>query len=152
MRAARGTPDATTTGTFGIPSFPDYAALGYDCSDQTAPDRIPLHVQPQLAGPFCRTVFYINSSTNTLAAFETKTDGYQTEQGTTVGMTTADAERRESQQVQPAGCRSSGMALGAPDDPKSPGGMILEMGTSPTDLVTQLSAEDNQIEVGVQFC
>ena len=152
VRAARGTPDATTTGTFGISSFPDYDALGYDCADQTAPDRIPLHVQPQVAGPYCRTIFFLNSSTHTLAAFETKTDGYKTEQGTAVGMTTAEAERRESQQVQPAACRASGMTLGKPDDPASPGGIIMEMGTGSTDLVTQLSAEDNQIEVGVQFC
>jgi hypothetical protein len=152
VRAAAGTPDATTVGTFGITSFPDYGALGYDCSDKQAPNRIPLHVQPEVTGPFCRTIFFFNTATQTLAGFETTTDAYQTENGTTAGMTTAEAEQRESQTVKPAACRSSGINLGSPDDPQNPGAIILEMGTNSTDLVTLLSAEDNQIEVGVQFC
>jgi len=152
VRTAAGVPDATTTGTFGIPSFPDYDALGFDCAGQQTADRIPLHVQPQLAGPFCRTIFYVNTATNTLAGFETTSDHYATAQGTTVGMTTAEAERRESQTVQPAACRPSGMSFGAPDNPQSPGAIILEMGTSPTDLVTKLTSEDDQIQVGVEFC
>ena len=152
VRAAIGTPNATARGTFGNPTFPDYDALGYDCTDQETPNRIPLQVQPNVLGPYCSTIFFINVDTKTLAGLQTMSSRYATERGTTVGMATSEAESREGQTVQPAGCRPSGMTFGAPDNQQSPGAIILHMGTNPTDLVTQLSAEDVQIQVGVLFC
>ena len=116
VRDAFGTPDATATGTFEVPNRPDYKALGYECSNQSALDLTPLHVQPQTAGPYCRTVFYLNTTTERLAGFRTTSTVFHTEHGTTVGMTESEAQRREGRPAI-AGC-FGGITIGnlSPDD------------------------------------
>lgn len=149
VRAAAGEPDGTSRSTFEVPGRPDFNALGYDCSDQSAADRISLHPYPQTSGPYCRTVFYVNVDTGTLAAFSTASDQYVTANGVSVGTSGPDAEQLEGK---PAvnGC-FQGIALGDVSvDPFEV--FIWVVGGEPTAKVTSLSAEAASNQVGLMFC
>jgi hypothetical protein len=148
VRADAGAPDATGRSTFEVPGRPDFNALGYDCSDQAAPGRISLHPYPQTSGPYCRTVFYVNTNTGTLAGFSTTSNRYETEHGVSVGTSSADAGQREGQ-APVSGC-FQGIALG--DVAANPYELFIWVGTQPTDAVSSLSAEAASNQVGLMFC
>jgi hypothetical protein len=148
VRADAGAPDATGRSTFEVPSRPDFNAFGYDCSDQAAPDRISLHPYPQTSGPYCRTVFYLNVDTGTLAAFSTTSNRYETENGVAVGTSAAEAEQREGR-APVSGC-FQGIALG--DLATDPYEVFIWVGAQPTDSVSSLSAEAASNQVGRMFC
>jgi hypothetical protein len=148
VRAEAGAPDRTGRGTFGVTGYPDFQALGYDCADQAAADRISMHPQPNTTGPYCRTVFYMNANTGTLAGFETTSNRYETENGVAVGTSSVDAGQREGQ-APGIGCfvgiRLGGLATG-------PYELFIWVGTQPTDAVSSLSAEAASNQVGLMFC
>jgi len=148
VQTAAGTPDSTATGTFSAPGLPDYQALGYDCSDQNPAGRLPLHVQPQEAGPYCRTIFYVNTTSQKLGAFATTSSQYETGHGTTAGMSNAEAQQRES--VAPVyGC-FGGIQLG--DLKGTDTEVFIWVAKRPTDTVVQLAAEGASDQVGLMFC
>jgi hypothetical protein len=149
VRAAAGEPDGTSRSTFEVPGRPDFNALGYDCSDQSTAGRISLHPYPQTSGPYCRTVFYVNVDTGTLAAFNTTSDRYVTANGVAVGTPGPDAEQLEGR---PAvnGC-FQGIAIGDVSvDPYEI--FIWVVAGEPTAAVTSLSAEAASNQVGLMFC
>ena len=57
------------------------------------------------AGVACETIYFFNGQTNTLGGFWTGSPTFRTPNGTTVGMTQAEANRRERRQGS-AGCES----------------------------------------------
>ena len=148
VQTAAGTADSTATGSFSAPGRPDYQALGYDCSDQDPTGRLPLHVQPQAAGPYCRTIFYVNTTTQKLGAFATTSDKYETDHGTTVGMSHTEAEQRESVTAV-YGC-FGGIQLG--DLNGTDNEVFVWVAKQPTDPVVQLAAEGAADQVGLMFC
>jgi hypothetical protein len=148
VRADAGAPDGTGRGTFRVPGDPDFQALGYDCSDQHDSGRFALLPQPTATGPYCRTVFYVNANTGTLAAFATTSNRYETENGVAVGTSKADAEQREGR-AQVSGC-FQGIALG--DLATDPYEVFIWVGAQPTDSVSSLSAEAASNQVGRMFC
>lgn len=148
VQAAAGPPDGKGRGSFAAPNRPDFQALGYDCSDQDGADRIPLHPQPTKAGPYCRTVFYVNVNTGTLAAFDTTANNYAADNGVSVGWSEADAQQREGQ-APVSGC-FQGIALG--DLAANPYEVFIWVGTQPTDRVSSISAEAASNQVGLMFC
>jgi hypothetical protein len=100
-----------------------------------------------MAPPYCRTVYYINIATSTLAGFETTTTDYATAKGTTVGMTAAQAASREGHPVI-AGC-FTGIKVGAQSWPLQ---MFVFVGTRPGDTVNEIVADSNRNTVGNLFC
>jgi hypothetical protein len=148
VRAAAGPPDGTGRSKFGVTGYPDFQALGYDCFDQADSGRLSLHPQPNATGPYCRTVFYVNVDTGTLAGFNTTSNRYETEHGVSVGTSSADAAQREGQ-APVSGC-FQGIALG--DLTASPYELFIWVGTQPTDAVTSISAEAASNQVGLMFC
>ena len=89
------------------PSMPRYKALGYACSGSPgAGRRDPLLIGPR-GGPrsnvYCRTIYYVDSSTGRLAAFFTGSAAFRTPKGTHVGMSQSEAARREGTAPQ-TGC------------------------------------------------
>jgi hypothetical protein len=146
---AAGAPDAKGIGTFAVTGRPDFQALGYDCSAQSAADRISLHPQPNATGPYCRTVFFVNVDTGTLAAFDTTSDKYETANGVSVGTSGADAERREGRTAV-NGC-FRGIALG--DLAANPYEVFIwVVAGQPNATVSSLSAEAASNQVGLMFC
>lgn len=146
---AAGAPDGKSRGTFGVTGYPDFQALGYDCSGQSAADRISLHPQPNETGPYCRTVFFVNVDTATLAAFNTTSDKYESANGVSVGTAVADAEQREGR---PAvnGC-FRGIALG--DISANPYEVFIwVVAGQPNATVSSISAEAASNQVGLMFC
>ena len=79
--------------------MPRYDALGYGCGTSPGSGRR----DPMLIGPrggahsnvFCRTIYYVDLATGKLAAFFTGSAAFRTTRGTRLGMTQADAARRE---------------------------------------------------------
>jgi hypothetical protein len=145
-----GAPEATAIGNTGV-AFPDYQAFGYECS--ALPYGIPLVFQPDVHGPYCSTVYYLNTKTQTLAAFDTVSDRYATANGTTVGMTAAEAARREGQPPG-IGC-FDGIRLGNTEGYLGTTTSVeinISVGTAPTDTVSDLAAENSANQVGLLFC
>jgi hypothetical protein len=93
--AFAGRPDAERRGAEGIgPGAQAFRALGYDCSDKSNDDAFGLAYPPNgHAGPFCRTVFWINRRTGRLGDFYTTSPRYSESHGVRIGMKTAEAER-----------------------------------------------------------
>jgi hypothetical protein len=89
------------------PSMPRYKALGYACRRSPGPGRRdPLLIGPR-GGPrsnvYCRTIYYIDSATGTLAAFFTGSAAFRTPKGTRAGTSQSDAARHEGTAPQ-GGC------------------------------------------------
>jgi hypothetical protein len=146
--AAAGTPDGLSRATFEVAGRPDFDALGYDCSDHAGTGFLTLHPQPTIAGPYCRTVFFVNVDTGTLAAFETTSNRYETDNGVAVGMAEPDAARLEGKDPV-AGC-FTGIALG--DLSTDADEVFIWVGIQPTDVVTSIMAEGASNQVGLIFC
>jgi hypothetical protein len=162
VRASIGAPDATTRGSFsapgqkaGDPALPDYDALGYGCGATAAPTRIPLAVQPAVRGPYCATIYFINTSTKTLAAFETTSPTYLSAQATSIGMSPADAQQREGKQLIPHGCAGSFIQLGTfyQNGPGATGAAeFIFVGPTASNPVRMIAVESNVNPVGMLFC
>ena len=144
-----GTPDATATGNFGV-SFPNYLALGYDCS--VIPGAVPLVVQPLVEAPYCGTVYYLNTKTQTLAGFNTISNRYTTAEGTRVGMSSTEAASREGQTAR-TGCLPLNIRLGNNEGYAGPPTSVeINIFMSAHDTVSQLTADNVANQVGVLFC
>jgi hypothetical protein len=113
-------------------------------------------VQPAVRGPYCATIYFVNTAKKTLAAFETTSPKYATENGTTVGMTPADAQQREGKQLIPHGCEGSFIQLGSfPYDSAATPTDAVELifvGPSANDRVSMIAIESNLNPVGLLFC
>ena len=155
VRVTVGVPDGAATGSFLVPDLPGYRALGYDCTAAATPTRIPLVVQPEIRGPYCATVYFINETTGTLAAFETTSPQYATQHGTAVGMTPTEAQQREGTQLIPHGCQGSFVRLGdfyQDGSAATAAALFVYVGPSSTDRVRAIKAESNVGPVGMLFC
>jgi hypothetical protein len=162
VRSVAGAPNATAQASFEAGSsnataaLPDYRALGYDCTATATSVRIPLVVQPALRGPYCATIYFINVSTHTLAAFESTSPNYGTQNGTKVGMTPDGAQRREGHGLIPHGCLGSFIELGSLYAMGQPittaAGIVIYVGPNAGDLVSSLATESNTNPVGMLFC
>jgi hypothetical protein len=141
--AAVGTPDATGTGQMAA-NYPAFKALGYDCTTSPSDGRDPIVLQPTTHGPYCKTIYYINATTNTLGAFSTTSDAFATESGTSVGTPLVQAETNEGQNSS-AGC-DTGIHFGQSVR------IFINVGTNPTDHVNRITAESSTNGVGVLFC
>ena len=93
--AFAGRPDAERGSAAGIgPGIPRFRALGYDCSTKPNDSAFPLVTPPnRSAGPYCRTVFWINRRTGKLGDFYTVSALYTEAHGVRIGTATAKAER-----------------------------------------------------------
>ena len=98
--AFAGRPDAERDGE-EFDSVP-YRALGYDCSEKSVPERWPLLRR----GPYCRTVYFINTRKGKLGTFFTSSSDYVERHGVRVGMRSAVAERRLHKHLT-AGCEEN---------------------------------------------
>jgi hypothetical protein len=149
VRTHMGVPAANVRGSFGMAATPDYQALGYDCSSTKGAHGIRIGPYGVDAPPYCRTVYYINVDTHTLAGFETTASGYSTANGTTFGMTEAAAAGREGQ-PSTQGC-FTGILIGRRAAGGSPKVFVF-VGTHPTDRVSAITADNPGNSVGVLFC
>jgi hypothetical protein len=162
VQAVAGPPDAQATNTF-YANDPKFQAFGYFCLNLPA-GRRPLGVYALLApvnyyqGPYCQTVFYINTQTATLAAFFTSSGRYSARAGITPGMSAPVAERRLHQKAT-SGCEQ-GLYLGRRRDRASVlvnvrGGHVHLHGHT-LDLfggrLASFSLESNRNPVGLLFC
>ena len=106
-----------------------------------------------VGGSQCRTVYFINTQTQTLQGFWTSSSDYHTEHGTTVGMSAAAAQQREGVNVV-EGC-GIGITLG---DNTTVAHVLIDIppaaGGSPqsTDTVSYIGSDSQQNSVGVLFC
>jgi len=153
LAADIGTPEATAVGNIDV-GLPNYIALGYDCS--VIPGAIPLVVEPQVLGPYCGTVYYLNVKTQTLAGFQTVSSRYETAEGTTVGMTSIEAAQREGQQPSgQASCLPDSIRLGNMGGyvgTATPAQIEIWIGSEPTETVTDITVENSANPVGLLSC
>ena len=153
IRAEIGPPDRVGTGNFDGPGsspsiFPDYRSLGYDCSDTPFPGGQLLRPFEPPYVPYCRTVYFINANTGTLAGLYTTSKSFETANRTLIGTTVADALQREHGPWYPLGC-NVGIALGDNTDAAS---MVLFTGGTTSSLVDLIAVDSNRNGVGVLFC
>jgi len=153
VRSEIGAPDRVGTGNFDGPNgpspFPDYLSLGYDCADTEFPGGQLLRpFEPPFHGPYCRTVYFINANTGTLAGLYTTSKSFETASGTMIGMTVADALQREHAPFYPEGC-NVGIPLGGNADAAS---MVLFTGQTTSSLIAYIGVDSNRNGVGVLFC
>ena len=148
VRTTIGVPEASVRGSFGVSTLPGYLALGYECASTKAPGR--MHIGPNGTDrpPYCRTVFYINVNTATLAGFATTTTHYATAAGTKVDMTGAEAQLRESRPVV-GGC-FSGIRIGEQTTPFA--AMFAFVAVYSNNQVNGISVDNPANSVGVLFC
>jgi len=85
--AAAGRPDAERTGTWN--GSRRYRALGYGCSTSRFDAAWPLLAR----GPYCRTVFFLDTRDGRLGTFYTTSTRYEAQRGVRIGMPTGTAER-----------------------------------------------------------
>jgi hypothetical protein len=98
--AFAGRPAATGTGNFSAyPPDPDYFAMGYDCQEHSSGWLFTVDRYG-----YCRTVFYINTHNQLLAAFATSSPRYSF-RGARPGMPTRTANQRLHRRAQ-GGCFS----------------------------------------------
>jgi hypothetical protein len=100
-----GQPAAEQIDTIHVPPFPYFDALGYFCT-QHARRLVGITVEPvnHVNGPYCHTVFYINTRTGLLAGFWTASWRYSTPSGVRPGMSAQKAESRVHRMAT-AGCQ-----------------------------------------------
>ena len=85
--AFAGKPDAEVQSiTYGLSK---YDALGYGCSTTSANDNFTLGND----GPYCQTVFFIDTAHKTLEDFITTSSGYHLTNGIRIGTTVSAAQR-----------------------------------------------------------
>jgi hypothetical protein len=74
-----------------------WEALGYRCGPEDTSS--PLVATAGAQGPYCRTVYYLNSKTDVLGTFFTSMPGFRDAHGVFVGMRTAKADRLEGKKA-----------------------------------------------------
>jgi hypothetical protein len=74
-----------------------WEALGYRCGPKDT--LAPLVATAGAQGPYCRTVYYLNSKTDRLGTFFTSMPGFRDAHGVFVGMRTAKADRLEGKKA-----------------------------------------------------
>jgi hypothetical protein len=147
VTAVMGSPDATGSGSLAAgTAYPDVYSLGYGCPPGT-----------DTADPFlwdCQTIFYINQSTNRLAAVSTRSSRFIGPAGIHVGEAAAQAERRLHVQGF-SGC-GQGIELGFHHNRAE---LLIEVvgGTSRNGVlygghITDFRLESNRHPVGLLFC
>ena len=102
IQAFAGPADYIGAGVFRplIPHFASFIALGYWCTHVSF-GGIPTMMwlkstgDPIGSGTSCRTVYFVNQETGTLAGFSTNMPAFHTIAGTRPGMSRAEASRRE---------------------------------------------------------
>lgn len=149
VRSTVGSPDADVHGSFGVSSLPAYQALGYRCSSTKSANAVHIGAYGPDTPPYCRTVYFINVDTHTLAGFVTTESGYATAQGTTVGTTEADARRREGR-PSVGGC-FTGIRIGS----AAPSGfdrMFVFVGVHPNDVVGGIEVDNPSNSIGSLYC
>lgn len=99
--AVAGVPQAVGSGQIiGATRYPAFESLGYSCQEKRGEDLTWISG----AGPWCRTVFYVNERTRRLAGLWSATARYQGPRGIRPGMSASVAERRVHKRVG-TGCR-----------------------------------------------
>jgi hypothetical protein len=104
-----GEPEVDGVNTGAYPGS-GWEALGYRCGPKNT--RPPLVATAGAGGPFCRTVYYLNSETGRLGTFFTSMPGFRDAHGVFVGTRTAKAARREGAKAL-GGCLQ-GIAIRSP--------------------------------------
>jgi hypothetical protein len=74
-----------------------WEALGYRCGPEDT--MSPLVATAGAEGPYCRTIYYLNSKTGRLGTFFTSMPGFRDAHGVFVGMRTAKADRLEGKKA-----------------------------------------------------
>jgi hypothetical protein len=92
--AFAGAPEVENT-VFGSPGAPGAEALGYRCESPFNPPPLAAPTGDSNGDPFCRTVYYINLETERLGTFFTSLTSFRDGHGVRVGITTAQADRKE---------------------------------------------------------
>ncbi|HEX4304853.1 MAG TPA: hypothetical protein VHZ54_02345 [Solirubrobacterales bacterium] len=87
-----------------------WEALGYRCGPKDT--LAPLVATAAAQGPYCRTVYYLNSETGRLGTFFTSMPTFRDNHGVFVGMRTAKADRLEGKKAV-EGCLE-GIAISSP--------------------------------------
>lgn len=87
-----------------------WEALGYRCGPEDT--LAPLVASVGSKGPYCRTVYYLNSETGSLGTFFTSMHGFRDAHGVFAGMRTAKADRLEGKKAL-GGCLE-GIAIESP--------------------------------------
>jgi hypothetical protein len=157
VRAFAGAPKVEqSAGTFGVPFYPRFSVLGYNCGRGSTDAVRPV------GAFYCRTVFYINHRTRRLAAFYTSSSAYSGPDGIRSGMPAADAERR-TRHAAYGGCLS-GLSFGDPVHRRTAAWLFIDVlgGRSVNRHGTQLvimggtlggfSLESTHHPVGLLFC
>lgn len=107
--AFAGEPEVDETDP-GIYPGSGWEALGYRCGPKDT--LAPLVATAGAQGPYCRTVYYLNSETGRLGTFFTSMMGFRDAHGVFVGMRTAKADRLEGRKAV-GGCLE-GIAIQSP--------------------------------------
>jgi hypothetical protein len=155
-----GQSDFIGTGTFQVPGKPTFIALGYDCTATPSPLRIDPTAYRK-SGRYCRTVYFVSTKTQALAAFWTSSPAFHTKYGTHPGSSQAAANARED--ADPVFPCHSGLERGTPEAElimENRGGHPREQtrkGITYTTavvggVVNDLSLEASYNDVGLQFC
>jgi hypothetical protein len=90
--AFAGEPQVDDVATGAVPGS-GWEALGYGCGQKAT--LSPLVAPAGTQGPYCRTVYYLNSTTAMLGTFFTSMPGFRDVRGVGVGMRTAKADHLE---------------------------------------------------------
>jgi hypothetical protein len=107
--ALAGEPEVDETDP-GINPGPGWEALGYRCGPKDT--LAPLVATAGSPGPYCRTVYYVNSGTGRLGTFFTSMPGLRDAHGVFAAMRTAKADRLEGKKAL-GGCLE-GIAIQSP--------------------------------------
>ena len=75
--------------------FGAYDALGYDCQDTETDFNVTLGN----SGPYCKTAYFIDSSSHALEDFFTTSDGFRESHGVRIGTTASAAQKLTHQSV-----------------------------------------------------
>jgi hypothetical protein len=96
ITAFAGEPQVDETNAGAIPGS-GWEALGYTCGPRAT--NSPLVATAGAEGPYCRTVYYLNSGSGKLGTFFTSMRGFRDARGVSVGMRTAKADRLEGKKA-----------------------------------------------------
>jgi hypothetical protein len=157
-----GEPAAEGSGSF-VSGDPSFESLGYSCRPEAEPDLMPVDGDYLNSYAYCRTVYFVNSETDRLAALFTSSPAFRGRGGIQPGMPTGEAERRAHRRAI-AGCRT-GFELGwkrgrAALLVEMEGGRIVNRSTKKGHVTPAVvggrigffELESNHHPVGLEFC
>ena len=139
-----GTPEASVRGAVEA-WLPPYRALGYQCGASEGSRKRSMTSKPS-APYYCTTVYYLNSITGVLVAFWSSSPSFHTSNGTHPGISGAEAERQENQEINKNGCHVD-IALGGRSQQST-----LLIDVSQAGIVTALDDEAAHDRLGLQLC